>query len=45
MMGRLIERIAAKEEANMKAWQEGNKACREATEACVEKVKTETDAN
>jgi hypothetical protein len=29
----------------MNAWLEGNKACREAAEVCVEKVKAETDAD
>jgi hypothetical protein len=27
----------------MNAWREGNKACREVTEACLEKVTAETD--
>jgi hypothetical protein len=38
-----IEQITAKMEAYTNAWREGNKACREATEAILEKAKAETD--
>jgi hypothetical protein len=46
-MGYLIamtEQTTAKVEANTNALREGNKGCGEAMEACIEKVKAETDA-
>jgi hypothetical protein len=47
-MGHLIvmtEQLTTKVEANMNAWREGNNACWKATDACLEKLKAETDAN
>jgi hypothetical protein len=47
MMGWLIamaEQITAKVEDNTNAWWEGNKACQEAMEACLEKAKARWDA-
>jgi hypothetical protein len=41
----MIEQIIAKMEASMNAWWEGNKACREAMEACLEKVKAKVDTD
>jgi hypothetical protein len=48
MMGHLIgmtEQIRAEVEDNKNTRREGNKVCREATEACLEKMKAETDAD
>jgi hypothetical protein len=40
----MIEQVTAKMEASMNAWLEGNKACRETTEASLTNEKAETIA-